>query len=85
LSEEGPTITATRVVLRGLLTAAWLLVERGAEASRQTATTLCLHEALPSRSEFVGPTTKRFFEKFGADNAIRPEVAEILTKLAPCS
>ena len=61
------------------------LVKRGDRPLWQADTTLGLHEASPARSEFARPASVRLFEKFGGDDAIRPELAEILTKLAPCS
>jgi hypothetical protein len=59
------------------------LVKRGDGPLWQADTTLGLHEASPARSEFGGPASVRLFEKFGGNNAICPEVAEVLTKLAP--
>lgn len=60
------------------------LVKRGERALWQVDTAIGLHEDSPARSEFSGPAPIWLFEKFGSDDAIRPEMAEVLTKLAPC-
>jgi len=52
--------------------------EGGARPLWRVDAALGLHEASPACSQFAGPTAVRRFDKFSGDDAIRPEMAEVL-------
>ena len=57
--------------------------KRSVRASRQSPSALRLHVAFPLGSQFADATAVPIIEKFCGEDAIRPEMAKLLTELAP--